>query len=94
MMHNPSHPDEILREDVIEELGLTVTDAAQRLGIARVALSRVLNAHAASSPDLEVRLELAGLSTARFWLAPQSAYGLAQARKAEHPGVQLLASAS
>lgn len=94
MMHNPTHPGQILREDVIEELGLTVTDAAQRLGIARVTLSRVLNTHAAISPDLAVRLELAGVSTARSWLALQSAFDLAQARKADHAGVQLLTAAA
>lgn len=93
MMTNPAHPGEILREDVLRELGLTVTDVAARLGIARVTLSRVLHCHAAISPDLAVRLELAGVSTARAWLAMQSAYDLAQAMKTEHVGVQPLTEA-
>lgn len=87
MMKNPSHPGEILREDVIEELGLTVTESARRLGMSRVALSRVLNGSAAISSDLAIRLELAGVSTARAWLALQTNYNLAQARKKPLPEV-------
>lgn len=48
MMHNPPHPGEVLREDVIAPLGLSVTDAADRLAMSRVALSRVLNGKAGS----------------------------------------------
>lgn len=44
-LFNPPHPGEILREDVIEALGLTLSDAAKRLGLTRVQLSRVLNEH-------------------------------------------------
>ncbi|WP_082252617.1 HigA family addiction module antitoxin [Burkholderia humptydooensis] len=47
---NPPHPGETLREDLLPELGLTVTEAAQQLGVTRTALSRVLNGHAAISP--------------------------------------------
>ena len=43
MMMNPPHPGELLREDVIAELGLSVKETAERLGMSRVALSRVLN---------------------------------------------------
>ena len=56
----PPHPGEILREDVIAPLGLSVTEAADRLAMSRVALSRVLNCKAGISPDLAVRLERAG----------------------------------
>lgn len=45
-MLNPVHPGEVIREDVLEELGLSVKQAAERLGVSRVALSRVLNARA------------------------------------------------
>ncbi|HIB1645564.1 TPA: HigA family addiction module antitoxin [Salmonella enterica subsp. enterica serovar Muenchen] len=64
-MKNPVHPGEVLREDVIAEPGLSVTGAAARPGMSRAALSRVLNCHAAVSPDLALRLEIAGVSTAR-----------------------------
>ena len=92
-MNNPSHPGEILREDVLAELGIGVTEAAARLGVARVTLSRVLHGHSAISPDMAVRLELAGVSTARAWLAMQSAYDLAQAMKTGPREVQPLAQA-
>lgn len=90
MMHTPTHPGEILREDVIAELGLTVAETADRLGISRVALSRVLHGHAGVSPRLAVRLEQAGVSTARQWLAMQDAYDLAVERAAGTPEVRPL----
>jgi addiction module HigA family antidote len=78
MMKNPPHPGEIIREDVIAELGLTVAETAARLGVARVTLSRVLHGHAGISPNLAVRLERAGVGTARAWLAMQTNYDLAR----------------
>lgn len=78
MMKNPPHPGEIIAEDVLAELGLSVVEAASRLGISRVTLSRVINGHAGVSPNLAVRLERAGISTARAWLALQSNYDLAR----------------
>jgi addiction module HigA family antidote len=90
MMMNPSHPGEILREDVVEALGISVTEAAKRLGMSRVAFSRVLNCKAAISPELAVRLEIAGVSTARAWLAMQVNYDLAQVREKPQPQIQSL----
>ena len=91
-MSNPAHPGEILREDVLAELGLTVSETAERLGISRVTLSRVLNGHAGVSPNLAVRLEQAGVGTARMWLALQTAHDLAAERAAGIPDVQPLVS--
>jgi addiction module HigA family antidote len=93
MMKNPPHPGELLREDVLAPLGLEVTEAARRLGMSRTALSRVINGHAGISADLAVRLERAGVSTARFWTSLQSSYDLAQAEKREQPAVRPLQSA-
>ena len=90
MMKHPSHPGELLREDVIAPLGLTVTDAANRLGMSRVALSRVLNCRSGISPDLALRLEAAGVSTARAWLAMQLNYDLALARQHPQPVIRPL----
>ncbi|MCL1861928.1 MAG: HigA family addiction module antitoxin [Proteobacteria bacterium] len=92
MMKNPPHPGGLLREDVLVPLGLSVKEAAERLGISRVALSRVLNGHAAISPNLAIRLEMAGISTARAWLSMQANYDLAQAMKHEQPAVRALAT--
>lgn len=94
MMKTPPHPGELLREDVIAELGLSVTETAQRLGMSRVAFSRVLNGKAAVSPDLAIRLERAGVSTARAWLAMQADYDLAQAMKHPQPMIHALFPAS
>lgn len=90
MMKNPPHPGELLREDVLAPLGLSVKDPAQRLYVSRVALSRVVNGRAAISPDLAIRLERAGASTARAWLMMQANYDLAQAWAHEQPPVHAL----
>ena len=91
-MFNPPHPGLTLRDDVLPALGLTVTEAAQQLDVARVTLSRVLNGRAAISPEMALRIE-AWLGVehggeARLWLAEQSAYDLWQVRKAGVPKVK------
>lgn len=88
MMKFPPHPGELLREDVLAPLGLSVTEAAERLNMSRVALSRVLHGRAAVSPDLAVRLERAGVSTARAWMSMQANYDLARAMAREQPQVR------
>lgn len=90
MMHDPPHPGEVLKEDVIAELGLSVTEAAKRLAMSRVAFSRVLNGKAGISPDLAVRLEQAGVSTARAWMVMQANYDLWQAMQHEQPPIRRL----
>ena len=92
MKHHP-HPGELLREDVLKPLGLAVTDAAARLGMSRMALSRVLNGRAGMSPDLAIRLERAGVSTARFWITLQANYDLSQAMQRKQPEVTPLQAA-
>ena len=84
-MRNPPHPGLTLRDDVLPALGLSVTEAAQQLAVSRVTLSRVLNARAAISPEMALRIE-AWLGKerggeARLWLAEQSAYDVWQAEK-------------
>lgn len=90
MMKKHPHPGELLREDVLSPLGLEVTVAAQRLGLSRTSLSRVLNGHAGISPDLAVRLERAGVSTARFWMTLQANYELSRAEQRPQPAVTRL----
>lgn len=94
MMKNHPHPGELLREDVLLPLGIEVTDAAQRLGMSRTTLSRIINGHAGISPDLAIRLERAGISTARFWMNLQSNYELAQVQQRKQPAVQRLLPAA
>lgn len=92
MMHNPPHPGETLREDVLPALGLTVTAAAAQLGVTRAALSRVLNGRAAISPEMALRLEgwlgVENGGSADAWLAQQSAYDLWKARAVGVPVVR------
>ena len=82
-MFNPPHPGLTLRDDVLPALGLTVTQAAQQLGVSRVTLSRMLNGRAAVSPEMALRIEawlgVARGGEARLWLAEQSAYDMWQA---------------
>ena len=93
MMKTPPHPGLMLRDDVLEPLGLGVTQAAQKLGMSRVALSRVVKGRAGISPALAIRLERAGVSSARFWMGLQSNYELAAALLHEQPKVERLAAA-
>ena len=82
-MKNPTHPGRSIKENCLEPLGLSVAEAARVLGVARHTLSRVLNGHAAVSPEMAIRLEKAGWSSAEFWLRRQTSYNLAQARMSE-----------
>ncbi len=79
---NPPHPGEVLRDGVFADTGITVTAFAQRLGVTRVALSRVLNAKAAISADMAVRLAKALGGSAASWLHMQANYDLWHAERA------------
>ena len=82
-MHSPPHPGLTIRDDVLPALGLNVTQAAAQLGVSRVAFSRMINGHAAISPEMALRIEAwLGVERggeARLWLAEQSAYDMWQA---------------
>ncbi len=80
-MKNPPHPGRSIQENCLGPLGLSISDAARGLGVARHTLSRIVNGHAAISPEMAIRLEKAGWSNAEFWLRRQTAYDLAQARQ-------------
>ncbi len=82
-MKSPSHPGFSIKENCLVPLGLSVTEAAEILGVARHTLSRVLNGRAGISPEMAIRFEKAGWSNAEFWMRRQAAYDLAQARKNE-----------
>lgn len=74
-MHNPPHPGSVLRE----YLGsLSVTEAANHLGVTRVALSRVLNGSAGISAEMALRLSEALGTTPELWLGMQTQYDLWQ----------------
>ena len=75
-MHNPPHPGEVLRELCIEPLGLSVTEAAEGLGVSRKTLSAVLNGRAGISPEMALRLSIAFDTTPESWLNQQTQFDL------------------
>jgi addiction module HigA family antidote len=89
-MHNPPHPGEVLQDTVLGAGGITVTEFAKRLGVSRVALSRVANGRAAISADMALRLAAALGGSAESWLSMQAAYDLWQATKKGRIKVQRL----
>jgi addiction module HigA family antidote len=81
-MHNPPHPGEVIRELCLEPLGLSVTKAAEGLGVSRKTLSAILNGRAGISPEMALRLSMAFDTTPESWLNQQTQYDLWAARKA------------
>ncbi len=82
-MKNPPHPGLSVRHDCIEALGLTVTEAARNLGVARQTLNNLLNGKSGISAEMAIRLDKAFGGGAETWLRLQAAYELAQARRRE-----------
>ena len=82
-MKEPPHPGLSVRHDCLEPLGLSVTEGAKVLGVTRQALNNLVNAKAGISPEMAIRLDKAFGGTAEGWLALQTAFDLAQARKNE-----------
>ena len=80
-MHNPPHPGEIVREECLEPLGLTVTRAAQGLGVTRQTLSDLVNGKAGVSVEMSLRLSKAFGSSPETWLGMQTAYDLWRAQE-------------
>src|SRR3989304_746392 len=82
-MKNPPHVGGVIRREVIEPLGLTVTEASRALGVGRQALSSLLNEKAALTSDMALRVEKAFGPKMEHLMRMQLAYDLAQARKEE-----------
>ncbi|MEV8519185.1 HigA family addiction module antitoxin [Dyella marensis] len=83
-MHNPAHPGEVLREYLGD---LSVTEAAGRLGITRVSLSRILNGRNGISADMALRLEAALGTSAEMWTTMQAQFDLWEARQKKRPKI-------
>lgn len=82
-MKNPPHPGLSVRHDCIEPLDLTITEAADILGVTRQALNNIVNGKSGISPEMAIRLDKAFGGDAETWLRLQMAYDLAQARQHE-----------
>lgn len=80
-MKNPPHPGLSVRHDCLEPLGLSVTEAAKKLGVSRKQLSDIVNGRAGLSPEMAIRLDKAFGGGAETWFRLQAAYDLAQAMK-------------
>jgi addiction module HigA family antidote len=82
-MKNPPHPGDLIRTEIIEPLGLSVTQAADALGVRRATLSDLLNGHAGLSPEMALRIEKAFGIKMEHLLRMQLAYEVAQVRSLE-----------
>jgi len=88
-MKNPSHPGRIVQQECIKPLGLTVKEAAERLGVRRQTLNNLVNGKSGISPEMSLRLSKAFGSSPKVWLGIQLEYDLVQAVKnAKHIKVQ------
>lgn len=74
-MYNPAHPGKVLKEFIAD---FTITEIAQRLGITRVMLSRIINEKAPITPDMAIRLSQLLETSSAFWLNLQSQYDIWQ----------------
>jgi len=84
-MYNPPHHGELLKEDVLPDLGITVTEAARQLGVTRVTFFRIINGKSGISPDMALRLSAWLGTTPDSWLNMQLAYDLWQAEQKPRP---------
>ena len=89
-MYDPPHPGEVLREWLGE---MEVTEAARKLGVTRVTLSRILNGASGISADMALRLEAALGTSAEMWMGLQAAFELRRASQTKRPPVEKLLSA-
>ena len=80
-MHNPPHPGEVIKELCLEPLGISITEAAQKLGVSRKTLSEVVNGRSGISPEMAIRLSIAFETTPESWLNQQMMYDLWKAEK-------------
>jgi addiction module HigA family antidote len=94
-MRNPPHPGRIVKQECLEPLGLSVTEAAKKLGVSRVALSEIVNERRGVSPEMAIRLSKAFGSRPEVWAGLQMQFDLAQAMKnADQIKVQRLTKAA
>jgi addiction module HigA family antidote len=82
-MKNPAHPGGFVKSEIIEPLGLSVTDAAQALGVKRAALSMFLNQRTDLSSDMAIRIEKAFGVSMETLMRMQNSFDIAEARKRE-----------
>jgi addiction module HigA family antidote len=82
MIRRPTHPGNIIKEDYLLPLSITIKDMADTLGVSRKTLSKIINERGAITPDMALRLSRAFDTTPDFWLNLQQNYDLWQAETA------------
>lgn len=75
-MNNPAHPGEVLNGFWLEPMGITITEAARLLGVARKTVSKIINKRGALTPEMALRLEIVFGTSAQAWMNMQAAYDL------------------
>ena len=93
-MHNPSHPGEILRELYLKPMGVTITEAAEALGVTRKHISAIVNGRSPVTPDMAMRLSVAFATEPELWVNLQAQYDLWEVSKKARPKVKPLRSAA
>ena len=81
LMYNPPHPGEIIKALCLEPLGISITEAAEALGVSRKTLSSIVNGKSGISPEMAVRLSIAFDTSSESWLNQQTQYDLWQAEQ-------------
>jgi addiction module antidote protein, HigA family len=92
-MVNPPHPGEILKEDVLPEIAMTVGSFAAHLGVSRPHLSNILNGRASITAEMDLKLSEAFGQPPGLWLRLQVTYDLWQAEQRPRQHVELLSAA-
>lgn len=80
-MESPPHPGRSVRHDCLEPLGLSITEAARKLGVSRKQLSNIVNYHSRISPEMAIRLDKVFGGGAETWYRIQASYDLAQVKR-------------
>lgn len=78
VMHNPLHPGLVVKDALIDNTGLTVTEAADRIGVTRTTLSRLLNGKSGISPEMALRLSKFFGNSIEMWINLQAHYDVWQ----------------
>ena len=93
-MHNPAHPGEILRAMYLEPMKVSITEAAEALGVSRKHLSAIVNARASVTPDMAMRLAAVFGTEAAFWVNLQAQHDLWTVSQKAPPNVKPLRQAA
>ena len=93
-MHNPTHPGEILRELYLKPMGVTITQAADALGVSRKHVSAIVNGRAPVTPDMAMRLAVVFATEPELWVNLQAQRDLWDVSRKERPKVRPLRHAT